>query len=128
MGSMFPPWLTARLPYYSQQQYETAEAQRKIQEKASRYDAVINLVGYHEFLTVMMLKIQAEISEATKCSDKPKKQTLHVIRWNAMRELLDAAQNDVIDTIKERDRIKEEELEYLRSIQQPKEQGEEVNG
>lgn len=126
MGGFFPDWLNSKLPYYSQQDNETAEWYRKIKEKASRYDAMVNLVGYHEFLNVMMLKIQSEITEATKVPLQPETQRIHVIRWNAMRELLDAAQNDVIDIQKERDRINKEELEYLKAMNRQNEPIEDV--
>ena len=86
----------------------------------------MNEEGYADFLNVMVNRVESEISEATKCPLEPEKQRIHVIRWNAMREILDAAQNDVIDTRKERDRIREEELSYLRLMNIQK--GEEVNG
>ena len=113
MGSL-PYWITSRLPYYKDQQDAIAEEQRKIKEKAARYDQLINVLGFQDFLLPMKEKIAAEITEATSCPLEPEKQRIHVIRWNAMREVLDAAQNDVIDTRKERDRIREEELDYLR--------------
>lgn len=121
-----PYWLLSKLPYYKNQQDSIVEEQRKIKEKAARYDQLINFLGFHDFTQVMMGKIDTEISEATKYPLEPEKQRVHVIRWNAMREVLDAAQNDVIDIRKERDRIRQEELDYIRlmNIQE----GEEVNG
>lgn len=101
------------MPYYKAQQESVAEEQRKIKEKADRYDVLVNTIGYLDFVRVMKEKIDSEIAEATKCNLEPQKQTLHVIRWNAMREVLDAAENDILETRKERDRIKQEEYEYL---------------
>ena len=123
--SEFPYWLVSKLPYYKNQQDSIAEEQRKIKEKASRYDQLLNTIGYQDFLQPMIEKINSEISEAAKHPLEPELQRVHIIRWNAMREVLDAAQNDVIDTRKERDRIKQEEMEYLRAMSY---QGEEVNG
>lgn len=121
-----PYWVLSKLPYYKNQQDSIVEEQRKIKEKAARYDQLINFLGFNDFTQVMMGKIDTEISEATKYPLEPEKQRVHVIRWNAMREILDAAQNDVIDIRKERDRIRQEELDYIRlmNIQE----GEEVNG
>jgi len=123
--SSLPYWITARLPYYREQQESIIEEQRRIKEKASRYDLLINCLGYEDFLKPMLEKINAEISEATKYPLEPEKQRIHIIRWNAMREVLDAAQNDVIETRKERDRIKQEELDYIRLMNIQR--GEEVN-
>ena len=124
--SSLPYWIASKLPYYRDQQDSIAEEQRQIKEKAARYDQLLSTLGYHDFLKPMLERIDSEISEATKCPMEPERQRLHVIRWNAMREVLDAAQNDVIETRKERDRIREEELAYIKLMNIQR--GEEVNG
>lgn len=110
----FPYWLASQLPWYKEQQNTVADEQRKIREKADRYDKLVSELGFSEFLKIMVDKINYEIAEARKKPLKPEEQRVHVIRWDAMQELLDAAQNDISDTRKERDRLKEEEFEYLR--------------
>jgi len=124
---MFPTWLIARLPYYQKQPDSVLEEQRKIQERAANYDPIINMVGFHQFLTVMQTVINNEIANARKCPYEPEKQRIHVIRWDAMQELLDVAQADINESRKERDRIKQEELDFLRLTQIAKQMGDEVD-
>lgn len=123
--AVLPYWITSQIPYYKELENTAAEEIRKIKEKADRYDKLVSLVGYQEVMDVMRVKVDAEISEATKYNLEPEKQRIHVIRWNAMREVLDSAINEVNDIRRERDRINKEEAEFLRK---PKySYGEEVN-
>lgn len=124
---MFPSWMVSSSPFYQKQSEAVLEEQRKIQERAGHYDQILNLVGFHQFLTTMQTVINSEIANARKCPMEPEKQRLHVIRWDAMQELLDTAQADINESRKERDRIREEEIQFLKATQIVQNMGEEVD-
>lgn len=77
--------------------------------------------GYDLLIDLIVNRVNDEILEATKHEEEPEKQRIHVIRWNAMRTLVDDIQNDISQTRQERDRIlsmrreEEEENGRLRS-------------
>lgn len=74
--------------------------------------------GYDLLIDLIVNRVNDEILEATKHEEEPEKQRIHVIRWNAMRTLVDDIQNDISQTRQERDRIlsmrREEEEENAR--------------
>ena len=104
------------MPSYRQQQEAIEIEQNKVKEKADRYDRLVSTPGFGDFLATMQAKVNAEIAEARRKPLEPEAQRVHIIRWNAMQEILDAGQDDINDTRKERDRLKNEELEYLRMM------------
>ena len=125
--SSLPYWITRNLPqYHVNDRDRVAAEQEQIKERAFRYDRLVNELGFIDYRNVMKDKIDSEISEATKYTLEPEKQRIHVIRWNAMRELLDAAESDILETRKERDRIKQEEYAFF-SMQANQEKIGEVN-
>ena len=87
------------------------EEQARIISKAGEYDILENSSGWAKVLEYMLTMVNQEIAFATADPMYPKRATLHVIRWNAMRELLDGAISEIKDTRKERDRILEERRE-----------------
>lgn len=101
------------------------EEQEAIVQKANRYDEIEKLPGWMDLHDLMAERINDEIAAATSPPpewklwiDWPEKQRVHVVRWNAMRELLDSALNDMKDTKKFRDEIiqlRREEEAYARS-------------
>lgn len=130
--TVLPYWIQSRLPEYRRQQEEQIlEEQRKIKEKASRYDTLINTPGYQDILLVMKSMVDLEIIEATKISMPvvdpmdPERQRIRIIRWNAMREILDGVIHDIEFIRTERDRINREEEDFLRESMKP--QTEKVN-
>jgi hypothetical protein len=92
-----------------QQQREKAieQEQQEICELATRFDN-LNLAGFNRILEMMAEKVNATIAEATEHKGDPAKQCVYVNRWDAQRELLDAAQAYVEDTRKRRDEINEQ--------------------
>lgn len=68
-------------------------------------------------MKVMAEKINAEIIEATSCPLEPEKQRVHVIRWNAMREVVDSGINHINDTRKWRDDLNKENEEWQKQQQ-----------
>ena len=84
------------------------EEQDRIIRKAADYDVIEPSAGWGHLLEYMLTVVNQEIAEATSDSMNPEKQRLHVIRWNAMRELLDGTLSEIKDTRKERDRIIED--------------------
>jgi hypothetical protein len=125
--SNFPAWIQARLsPTYVKEQEAIAEEQRLVREKAANYDKLINMVGHHQFVDVIKERVNYEIAEATKDPLDVTGSQIHVMRWNAMREALDAGLNDIEAARKERDRLNAEEQEYLQ-MQQQQERGVETD-
>lgn len=90
------------------------EEQDRIVEKAAGYDLLEGSSGWADLLEIMLTTVNHEIAEATADSMNPEKQRIHVIRWNAMRELLDNTLSEIKDARKERDRI----MEYRREEDQ----------
>lgn len=82
----------------------------RILDLANRFD-MLPSAGFEEVLTTLKDKVDAEITEATLCPMEPQRQQLHVIRWNAMREILDAAINHVDEVKRQRDDIRKQQLE-----------------
>ena len=98
-----------------------AEEEERIIAQASRFDALTSLPAWNDVLQHAIDRVNSEIIEATKepseefYMDWPEIQRIHVIRWNAQREIVDSIQALVAETRKERDRLikeREEELEY----------------
>ena len=95
-----------------------AEEEERIIAQAIRFDALVVLPAWVEVLEHAVQRVNGEITEATKHPgeeyfvDWPEIQRIHIVRWNAMREIVDSVQAFVDDTRKERDRIlQERELE-----------------
>ena len=85
-----------------------AAERRKIVALGDQFDS-LRSAGYENILQVLTEKVNAEIAEATRSPLEPEAQRIHVIRWNAMRELLDALVNHVNDTMNRRDEIEKEQ-------------------
>lgn len=82
----------------------------RILDLASRFD-LLTSAGFEEILITLKEKVDAEITQATQCPMEPERQRLHVIRWNAMREILDAAINHVDEVKRQRDDIRKQQAE-----------------
>jgi hypothetical protein len=81
------------------------EAQEEVIRKANKYDTVELSEGWVDVVQFMLTLVNREIAEATEAPMEPEKQRLHVLRWNAMREIVDSTLSEIADTRKERDRI-----------------------
>ncbi len=118
----WPNWMTnttwgSRLSsptsYQDQQRQELEairEEQRKILELAGKFDQ-LSLAGYDEVMRVMQARVNDEVSLARTKPDLTQAQLVHVVRWNAMQDVLDAGANFINDTLKRRDEIKKAERE-----------------
>lgn len=90
------------------------EEEERIIAQASRFDELVTLPAWNEVLEHAVARVNDEILEATKPPteefylDWPEIQKIHVVRWNAQREIVDAIQALVADIRKERDRILQE--------------------
>src|SRR6266851_5100665 len=97
----WPNWMTnttwgSRLSsptsYQDQQRQELEairEEQRKILELAGKFDQ-LSLAGYDEVMRVMQARVNDEVSLARTKPDLTQAQLVHVGRWNAMQDVLDA--------------------------------------
>lgn len=85
------------------------EEQNRIIELAGKFDALVVASGWNTIVEHLSDHVNNSIAEAATADPlNPQQQTLHVLRWNAKRELLDSALNYINETRKERDRILEE--------------------
>lgn len=87
----------------------------RIRDLAARFDR-LPTAGFEEVLITMKDKVDAEIAEATTCPMEPERQRIHVIRWNAMREVLDSAINYVDQVKRQRDEINVQQAEHVREL------------
>ncbi len=81
-------------------------------ERANKFDQ-LSLAGYDEIMRVMAARVNDEIIAARTKPDLTQEQQVHVVRWNAMQDVLDAGINFVNDTMKRRDEIRRAEQEAL---------------
>jgi len=95
----------------SPDQPDPIEEQDAIIAKAVGYDLIEQSQGWADLLETMLTTVNSEIAQATKNPLEPEAQRIHIIRWNAMRELLDNTLSEIKDTRKERDRIMEQRRE-----------------
>ena len=94
------------------------EEEERILAQALRFDELSRLPAWKEVLEHAIDRVNSEIIRATEQPrddyfvDWPEIQRIHIIRWNAMRELVDHVRGYVDGAIAERDRLlKERELE-----------------
>lgn len=94
------------------------EEEERVLAQALRFDELSRLPAWKEVLELVVDRVNSEIIKATNQPpeeyfvDWPEVQRIHVIRWNAMREIVDAMRSYVDSALQERDRIlKEREIE-----------------
>jgi hypothetical protein len=74
-------------------------------ELAEQFDKLQNLPIWQKLLERMALEVNGELTESTKYIYDPVRQTAHVVRWCAKRELLDNTLGWIDGVQLERDRI-----------------------
>lgn len=112
-----PNWVSnAYTSFFGPPQEESIEEQnQKTKALAGKFDR-LPLAGWDDVCNHMATAINSEIAEATKCPMEPEKQRIHVIRWNAMRELFDGANALIDDTKRQRDEIAQMEREMQQYV------------
>lgn len=78
---------------------------KEVVDAAESFDKLVLMPGWEKVLLFLANQVQKEISESTIYKYEPQRQQVHVIRWDAKRELLDDAIAYVQGTQDERDRI-----------------------
>lgn len=75
---------------------------------AEEFDTLQSLPGWEKVLRFMGAEVNSELMDATRNKFEPIKQTVHVTRWDAKRELLDKMQAYIESAQSERNRIVDE--------------------
>lgn len=88
-----------------QREKTTAEQLKEVIETAEQFDALQRMAGWEKILLHFGTEVQGELLESTKYKYEPERQRVHVIRWDAKRELLDSAIGYIESLQGERDRI-----------------------
>jgi hypothetical protein len=83
----------------------TLEQLKEQIELAEQFDKLQNLPIWQKLLEHMALEVNGELTESTKYIYDPVRQTAHVVRWCAKRELLDNTLGWIDGVQAERDRI-----------------------
>ena len=101
----------------NKQEQTTQEEQSQILERAAKFDRLLADPGWLELQNFFAEQINSAIVKAA--DDDPleaEKQRLHVIQWNAKRELNDGALAYIAATRRERDRILTEQKEQEKYV------------
>lgn len=86
----------------------TYEQMREQIELAERFDKLQGLPVWESIVKRMGGNVNGELAEAAKFRYEPVRQTAHVVRWDAKRELLDDLLGWMDGVQSERDRIIDE--------------------
>jgi len=78
---------------------------KEIVDKAASFDRLVHESGWAEIGLFMANQINTELAKATEKPFEPEMQRVHVIRWDAMRSLLDSATGYIEGIQKSRDEI-----------------------
>ncbi len=84
------------------------EQAKEIVEKAEMLDRLANEPGWEEICVFMGKLVNVELAKATDKPFEPEIQRVHVIRWDAMRFLLDSATGYMESIQRSRDEIVEQ--------------------
>jgi hypothetical protein len=97
--------------------------------KAERFDRLLAEPGWVEILALMAERVNNSIIAATTPPENGEgvvenalAKTIQITRWDAQRELLDAAQGHIKMIREERDRLEEQKRMEERFAQQPMEE------
>ncbi len=104
-----PPDVRAKMAMQQQQIAADKDKQAKeILEKAEMLDRLANEPGWEEICVFMGKLVNVELAKATDKPFDPEIQRVHVIRWDAMRFLLDSATGYMESIQRSRDEIVEQ--------------------
>lgn len=99
---------------------QSLEEQKEILELAVLYDRLVKEPGWEKALKVAAQEVNSEIVEATRMKYEPDRQRVHVIRWDAKRELLDNLTGYIEGILKSRDEILSQHLEESQRLRESK--------
>lgn len=104
------PLLNSAKKLYSKvfPQQTTLEQMKEVIDSAEEFDRLQSLGAWEKVLRYLGAEVNGELIDATKHKYDPVKQSVHVQRWDAKREMLDKLQGWIESTQNERDRIVEE--------------------
>jgi len=89
-------------------QRSSEEDMKQVIDLAAVFDDIVKRPGYEKLMEFFAKEVNTEITDATMYKFEPARQQVHVIRWDAKRELLDAALAYVSSIQRSRDEIVEQ--------------------
>lgn len=84
------------------------EDMKDVIDAAEDFDKLVVMPGFERVCKHLVASVNAEISEATQYKYEPERQRVHVIRWDAKRELVDSMMSYVDSMQRTRDEVVEQ--------------------
>lgn len=81
------------------------EQMKKAIDTAMEFDKIVVMPGWEKAMKYCVAQVNSEIAEATKYKYEPTRQSVHVVRWDAKRELLDGLMGYIEASQRERDNL-----------------------
>ena len=92
------------------------EQMKEIIDMALEFDKLVVMPGWEKALKYCVAEVNSEVAEATKYKYEPVRQSVHVTRWDAKRELLDGLMGYISKIQSDRDGIIEQIKTHGRDI------------
>lgn len=86
----------------------SSEEMREVIDAALDFDKLVVMPGFERACKFLVAEVNREISEATQYKYEPERQRVHVIRWDAKRELVDGLMGMINSIQTSRDQIVEQ--------------------
>lgn len=83
----------------------SAEEMKEVIDAALDFDKIVVMPGFERCCKFLVAEVNREISEATQFKYEPDRQRVHVIRWDAKRELIDGMMGYINGMQRSRDEI-----------------------
>lgn len=83
----------------------SAEEMKEVIDAALDFDKVVVMPGFERACKFLVAEVNREIAEATQYKYEPERQRVHVIRWDAKREMIDGMMGYINGMQRSRDEI-----------------------
>lgn len=83
----------------------SAEEMKEVIDAALDFDKIVAMPGFERACKFLVAEVNREIAEATQYKYEPDRQRVHVIRWDAKRELVDGMMGFITSMQRSRDEI-----------------------
>ena len=86
----------------------SAEEMKEVIDAALDFDKLVVMPGFERACKFLVAEVNREIAEATQFKYEPERQRVHVIRWDAKREMIDGMMGMISSIQRSRDEIVEQ--------------------
>lgn len=83
----------------------SAEELKEVIDAALDFDKIVVMPGFERACKFLVGEVNREIAEATQYKYEPERQRVHVIRWDAKREMIDGMMGYINSIQRSRDEI-----------------------